>query len=60
MTALPGRASVVVDALVAGAADDQGLAAARGHLLDPGGPGGPSLGVQVLQMPNVVHLDAVV
>ena len=49
-----------MDALVAGAADDQGFALARGHLLDPGGRGGPSLDVQATQVSNVVHFGAVV
>ena len=49
---------MVVDVLVADAADDQGLALARGHLLDPDGRGGPSLDVQITQVS--VNLDTVV
>jgi hypothetical protein len=37
----------VVDAFVAGGADGQGLAFEGGHAQDPGGPGGPSLGVEI-------------
>jgi hypothetical protein len=49
-------AGVVVDILMADAADDQGLASARGHLLNPGGP---SPGVEVTTVPDVAHLDTI-
>ena len=42
---------------MAGAADDEGFAAARGH---PHGPFGllfPPFGVEVFECPDVVHLD---
>ena len=51
---------MVVDVLVADAADDQGLALARGPLLDPYGRGGPSPDVQVRQVPDVMDFDTVV
>ena len=48
-----------MDALVAGAADDEGLAAACGH---PRGPFRlllPPFGVEVFECPDVVHLDLI-
>jgi hypothetical protein len=51
---------VIVDVLVADAADDQGLALARGYLLAPDGRGGPSLDVQITQVSDVMNLDTVV
>ena len=47
-----------VDVLVAGAADDQGFAVARGHPLGPFGPLGPTFGLEVLEVPNVVYFNA--
>ena len=41
-------------------ADDQGLALARGYLLDPGGWGGPPLDVQVTQVSDLMDFDTVV
>jgi hypothetical protein len=49
-----------VDVLVADTTDDQGLATARGHLLAPSGPFGPSPDVQVLEAPNMMHFDTIV
>jgi hypothetical protein len=44
-----------MDILVACAADDQGLAAARCHPRDPFGWVFASFGIEVLQGANVVH-----
>ena len=52
-----GPPATGVDGGVAVAADDQGLAMARGHLLDPGRRGRPSCALEVLQAPHVVDLD---
>lgn len=46
-----------MDVRVATLTDDQGLATARGHPLNSGRPLGPSRPAEVLQRPNVVHLD---
>ncbi len=46
-----------MDVLMAGAADDQGLAAACCHLLDPCGLLGPPLASEILEMPDVMHFD---
>src|SRR5262249_54010280 len=43
----------VVDVLVAPLADDQGLAVARGHRLDPLGSFGPPFGPEVGQAPSL-------
>src|SRR5512132_745987 len=47
----------VVDAVVAGAADDQGLATAVGHLPGPAGLVRPVPGLEVFQPPDLVGLD---
>jgi hypothetical protein len=48
---------VAVDVLVAGAADNEGLAAAGGHPLDPLGLLFPPFRVEVFQRLNVMHFD---
>ena len=53
---LPWGASGV-DALVACAADDEGLAAAGSHPRDPFRLLFSPLGAEVFECPNVVHLD---
>ena len=45
---------------VARAADDQGLAMARGHHFHPFGLDGPTLAPQVFQRADVVHFDGIV
>jgi hypothetical protein len=46
-----------VDAFVAGAAHDEGLAAARGHSQGPFRELRPPFGVEVFERPDVVHLN---
>ncbi len=48
-----------MDVLVAGAADDKGLAVAGGHPRDPFGLVFPSPGVEVFEGTDMVHLDLV-
>jgi hypothetical protein len=48
-----------VDVLVAGAADDEGLAAACSHPRDPFGLVFLPLGVEVFEGTDMVHLDLV-
>jgi hypothetical protein len=47
----------VVDCCVASSANDQGLALARSHMLDPSGLGSPPVAPQVLEGADVVDLD---
>ncbi len=46
-----------MDAVVADAADDKGLAAARSHPRSPFRLVLPPLGVEVFEGPNMVHLN---
>lgn len=50
---------MVVDVLVAGTADDKGLAAAGGHPQDPLRLWFPPVGVEIFQRPDVMHFDLV-
>ena len=48
-----------VDVLVAGPADDDGLAAPFCHEVDPGRPVGPVVAVEVGEFADVVHFNLV-